>query len=90
MKNTVIIPKIFFYYAKDFGKNESAILKWISSHIKDVKKKEDLDYLSSHKFNIKYVDYDWELIALDQDEMHDLSLEETHSSSEIKIKTIRQ
>jgi len=56
-KNIVTVPKIFYYYGKDFGKNESSIVKWISESMTSTcKKKEELESLLSHKISLKYLE----------------------------------
>ena len=85
-KNIVIVPKFFAYYLKDFGKNESGLLKWISIYLKD-KKKEDLEFIINHKYTLKYQEYDWDLMALDEydSNMIDLDLHDVSRDS-VRIK----
>jgi hypothetical protein len=28
----VTLPRLFYFYSKDFGKNETAVLKWIAEN----------------------------------------------------------
>jgi len=61
-KKEIIIPKMFHWYNKDFGKNEFSVLKWISEQLLPSQKKEDLDaFLSKGKFNLRYNKYDFEI-----------------------------
>jgi len=59
-KKEIIIPKLFYYYNKDFGKNDGSMLKWISDHLVG-QKKEDFDVVIKHKFTLVYNKFEWDL-----------------------------
>jgi len=53
LKREIILPRIFYYYGKDFGKNDSSILKWIAIFFTQ-QMKEDLVALLKHRHTIKF------------------------------------
>jgi len=60
-RKTVIIPKIFYYFNKDFGKNDTETLKWVFANLSDGLVKEELQQLIKHKMTIKFNKYDWDI-----------------------------
>jgi len=59
-KKTVFLPKIFYYYNKDFGKNDTDTIKWIISNLADPMK-EELQQMIKHKLTIKFNKFDWDI-----------------------------
>jgi len=60
-KKMVYVPKIFYYYNKDFGKNDTETLKWVVSNMADVPLKEELQQMLKGKLTIKFTKYDWDI-----------------------------
>eukprot|EP01119_Soliformovum_irregulare_P013308 TRINITY_DN3526_c0_g1_i1.p1 TRINITY_DN3526_c0_g1~~TRINITY_DN3526_c0_g1_i1.p1 ORF type:complete len:1045 (-),score=343.24 TRINITY_DN3526_c0_g1_i1:27-3161(-) len=72
VKKTVIIPKLFYYYNKDFGKNDSALVKWIIENIPK-HKKEEFEHLAKHRMTVKFSSYDWDFYVVHGDSFAQLS-----------------
>jgi len=49
----LLLPRVFQYYGKDFGKNENGLIKWIAENLSPGTKKEDLENMIQNKVSIK-------------------------------------
>jgi hypothetical protein len=50
------LPKIFDWYAKDFGGSDGAVVAWLRPWVKALAALPD-----SARIDVKYADYDWTL-----------------------------
>lgn len=46
-------------YSTDFGKNDSAVLKWVSEFLDTPKQQQVLDLLENYEVKLNFQPYDW-------------------------------
>eukprot|EP01116_Phalansterium_solitarium_P004885 TRINITY_DN1608_c1_g2_i1.p1 TRINITY_DN1608_c1_g2~~TRINITY_DN1608_c1_g2_i1.p1 ORF type:complete len:1045 (+),score=376.85 TRINITY_DN1608_c1_g2_i1:171-3305(+) len=58
----VLLPRIFHYYNRDFGKNDAAMLKWVCERLTG-QKRDDLELILRGSVSITFNRYDWDIVA---------------------------
>jgi hypothetical protein len=59
-RKELLLPKVFYYYGRDFGKNEAAVLKWIAEFL-PIPRREELEAMTKQKISLRYNRHDWDL-----------------------------
>eukprot|EP01114_Cavostelium_apophysatum_P010558 TRINITY_DN2442_c1_g1_i1.p1 TRINITY_DN2442_c1_g1~~TRINITY_DN2442_c1_g1_i1.p1 ORF type:complete len:1105 (+),score=306.42 TRINITY_DN2442_c1_g1_i1:300-3317(+) len=53
-KKEITLPKLFYFFNKDFGKTDVSVLRWISDHLPPGEKRDDLEAVAKQKFKLTY------------------------------------